>query len=192
MKSPNGVRISFKLIGLIIGVALYAITFVAMLIHVSISYLAPPPANRELIALSKPTEIQAEFINKISKDIKLKKDIRLLLGPYAPIGKGRLLESPLSWFILVDEKFFIGLPDMEQKALIGHEMGHIVFTPSVCGGVIECQEDADFFAAVYTSPETVIILLDKFFIDPRDRNSEQFKLRLENMEKLKQQSLQKH
>ena len=73
--------------------------------------------KRELIVLGKPTEHQAEFIARISRDLAVKKEVRLILGP-PPMPRGRLAESGLAYHILIEEKFFLGLTDMEQKALI--------------------------------------------------------------------------
>jgi len=192
LKSPSRVGTFFKATALVIGTMLFAI-FIAILIATLINYFVRPLTLRELISIGKPTEIQAEFINKVSKNIKVTRDVRLLLGPYTPaLGRSRLLRSRRSWLILADEKFFLGLPDIEQKALISYEMSYIIFAPSSRQRMADNQKNADAFAAAYTSPEAMINILNKLVTNPRYKNSERFKLRLKNLEELKKQFLQKH
>ena len=88
-----------------------------------------PLTNRELIVLGEPVQYQTEFVEKISKELRVKKDVRLIFGP--PLfPRGRLAESALTYYILIEKDFFLRLSDIEQKALIGHEMGHIIFFAS--------------------------------------------------------------
>lgn len=143
-----------------------------------------PLTNRELIVLGEPAQHQAEFIEKIARELAVKKDIQMTLGP-PPFPRGRLAESALSYYILIEEDFFLGLSDIEQKALIGHEMGHIIFMPPNCKGYMSCQMGADLFAAIYTSPQAVIDLMGKLSGGPQWRESWEYKTRVEHLEKLK-------
>jgi hypothetical protein len=144
-----------------------------------------PLTNRELIVMGRPAPYQADFIERISRDLKINKSVELVLGPPLVFPRGRLAESTLAYYILIEEKFFLSLTDMEQKALIGHEMGHIIFLPPNCDGYMSCQLGADLFAVLYTSPQAVIDLLEKLSDDPNWKQSLDYTTRVPALEKLK-------
>jgi len=138
-----------------------------------------PLTDQELITLGKPSLLHADLIEQIAKDINFKNNIRLILSPDV-VTKGRLVSYRSDYYILVQKEYFLTLSDMEQRALIGHELGHIIFRgPPLCSPVIHCQIKADLFAAKYTSPEIMINLLNKISADPFWITSDEYLTRLE-------------
>ena len=147
----------------------------------------PPPkpiSKRELIALGTRADYHSDLIEKISRDLKLKKGVELVLGPGPFFPGGDMVELKLSYSILIGESFFLSLPEPEQRALIGHEMGHSVFVPPVCYDPIHGQVGADLLAAMYTSPEALISLLPKLSSDPYWTESREYRIRLEHLKLL--------
>lgn len=144
------------------------------------------PSRRELIAREKSVNYyHSDLIEKISRDLKLTKGIELVFLPGGPsFPSASFNESEHSYQVLLGEGFFLSLPEPEQRALIAHEMGHIIFIPPVCYGPINCQVGADLIAALYTSPEAVISLLEKLSSSPLWTESREYRTRLEHLKLL--------
>lgn len=87
------------------------------------------------------------------------------------------------YYIIIDSGFYKSLNPEEKKAVIGHEMGHINGVEQLT----QTELDADTFATKYVSPQTFIDLLHKAIPDESiQKLSKQYKLRIENLKKLKQ------
>ena len=144
--------------------------------------LPPRPSKRELIASGKRSDYYSDLIEKISRDLKLTKSVKLIFVPGGPLfPSGDLVESKFSYHILIGESFFFSLPEAEQRALIAHEMGHVIFVPPVCYDPVNCQAGADLIAALYTSPEAMIMLLKKLSSHPYWTESYEYRIRLEHL-----------
>ena len=177
---------SLWILGLLGFFATFILTIV-FLYSVLIEPLEPRPLTiKELLVQGNPSDAHKEFIDRIKRDLKIKDEVKIILGPpFYPLGE--LARQENSWAILSQENFFNSLTDIEQKALIGHELGHVLYSPPKCLRVIECQKSADKFAAAYTSPKAVIDLLNSFSNDPRWLGSEEYKQRIESLKKLQGQ-----
>ncbi|MEX2090775.1 MAG: hypothetical protein WD989_01420 [Candidatus Paceibacterota bacterium] len=164
-----------------LSVAAYAI-YVDSLLH---QFEPPQPRNqRELMASGKRADNYSDLIEKLSRDLKARKGVELVLQPALIFPSASLEESKLVYYVLIGEGFFLSLPEPEQRALIAHEMGHIIFVPPVCANPINCQVGADLIAALYTSPETVISLLSKLSVAPHWTESQEYRIRLEHLKLL--------
>ena len=128
----------------------------------------------------------AEFTEQIRKDLNTPKEIKLFLSPVV-YGLAELRETSTSYIILADGEFYHSISALEQRALLSHELGHVIdYQMNAIWGyqrpsrkmVIEEQIRADAFGAKYTSPDVMIILLDKVF--------EEYHLRIQGMNKIKQ------
>ena len=138
----------------------------------------------ELISIGKPSNDQVDFIQRINIDMYIIKEVKLLLGPYDTVvdwrgirSVARLLGIRGLYYVLIDDSLFKNLADIEQKALIGHELGHI-FNPT---NELDDQIKSDTFAARYTSGEAVINFLNMVYKD--NRHPDKIK-RVKNIEAL--------
>lgn len=93
--------------------------------------------------------------------------IKIFIGPYAStiVGLGSLVKYKGIIYVFIDMDFYQGLVEEERDALIGHEMGHVIYEKED----IISQVNADQFVAKYVRKEAVISLLDKLFPDKTDR-----------------------
>jgi len=167
-RAPSWLMISFLAIGV------FSLIFLAN----QLSIIDPPPKSEDdsLVLYFKGgvrVNDHAKFIEQVRKDLNTPKEIKLFLSPVV-YGIAELMETSTSYIILVDIEFYNSLSAIEQKALLGHELGHILdLEMSVLWNknyrrpsrktAIEEQMRADSFGAKYTSPDTMIILLDKMF-----------------------------
>ncbi len=153
-----------------------------------------PPTNAEMVAMGTPSSDSdnKQLIEIIKKDLKIENaDVKLLLGPYENIfGPARSLNNlPHDYFILIDNDFYQMLSPSEKNALMGHEMGHILYAPKVHvydldrTGLEIC---ADFFAIKYAGVDAVLSLLEKLYSIPQDdRDQPDYKIRKAALEEFK-------
>ena len=159
-------------------------------------YSTEARSDRQLIRDGKEIKEHTEFVEMIKRDLGINRPITILKGPYMFVGVGRWVESPLRYYILVDDGFLEEATDIEQKALLAHEMGHFIYYPlrirpndNSLNKSLEIQIGADSIAARYTSPEAMISFLNKFKarLMPFEKYSETiYNKRIESLEKLKQ------
>ena len=122
---------------------------------------------KKLVPMGRPGNVHAEFIEKIKQDLGTEKDIILLLGPYRVNFPNKSPAASIlhgnSYYIFIDEEFFSELPDIEEKALIAHELGHILYTypDNDKAAELQAQIGADAIAARYVSPEAITRLIRK-------------------------------
>lgn len=152
------------------GIILHAI-FYDFRAETSVNYADTPHtySYEELISLGKQSYTHMEFIDKIRRDMNNHSDIKLILGDYrfkidktGVVSLGRLIRLPNlpnSIFILIDKSFFENISSIEQKAIIAHELGHLIYTTNS----LRDQIGADLIAVGYTSPEAVINFLNKIY-----------------------------
>lgn len=146
-------------------------------------YVADTRSDRQLVRDGNEIKEHTEFVEMVKRDLGIDRPIKILKGPYMFAGTGRWVESPLCYYILVDDGFWEEASDIEQKALLAHEMGHFIYSsPSQ-------QVGADEIAARYTSPEAVISVINKirYRLIPMSEYSEMmYDKRIESLEKFKQ------
>lgn len=126
-----------------------------------------------LARMGKPTDKFDGLLSKIKDDIGRKDiEIKVRIGPYLKsIGFTGLLDFDIytrTYYVLIDDEFYNELNEEEQKALVAHETGHILFGVSFNGGrkgATEIQKLADLFAMQYVRPEYMASLLDKVYFD---------------------------
>lgn len=154
----------------------------------SMPYMLPPEemlTAEQILEKYKPSSLHSDFIKKISEELKLTKNVYLILVPTRDLRtKGVLIPKDSAYYIFADETFLTSLSDIEQKALIGHEMGHIIFG---CPGteivfLPACQTGADLFAAMHTSPDATMSMLHKLYSD--QQWNPEYKIRIEHMKQL--------
>lgn len=152
--------------------------------------------NRQLVILGKPLESQEaeEVLIQIKDDLKTNKEVTVLVleGSYW-VASGILAASFPElqpdgysfsrYYIVVDSDFYKSLNSEEKKAVIAHEMGHIDSMEKL----LKIEMEVDSLATKYVSPQTFIDMLNKAIPDKDTRKiSKEYKLRIENLEKLKQ------
>ncbi|HEY4474750.1 MAG TPA: hypothetical protein VJC06_02405 [Candidatus Paceibacterota bacterium] len=165
--------------------------------------------NRGIISFATNfgTEIyaHAEFINKLvlNKKINPKTKVRIFLDPYLIVGRGILISDPPNYYVFLDMSFYLSLNQDERKALVAHEIGHMVYEYSFLDkfeirilyelGIFNKQRNeiitkyqvlADRFSAENSSPEAMISLLNKLYVTRIDNSD--YKTRLESLKKPKQ------
>ena len=149
----------------------------------------------EILNMGKQNLKHEDLLSQIRKDLKIPQDlgVKIFVGPYLIIsGEGRLVYStnPFAFILLLDETFYESLDREEKVALIAHELGHltnemlfIIHDPDIG---IKFQIEADTYATKYASPEAMISTLNKANTRPSGLiNSRQYKLRIQNLEKIK-------
>lgn len=185
---------SILLVGFLTAIVMAAYSIYLDTVFREFERLQPPTTREDLLAIGTLSEEHKEFIDRVSRELKTTKKVEVIMIPALFLVKGgRLVETREYWLILIEQDFYAGLEPMEQKALLGHELGHIIFTPPACRGYMSCQMGADLFAATHTSPDAVIGLLNKLFQEPHPKAGESYqkkaeeerKIRIGNMEKLK-------
>ena len=149
--------------------------------------------NKELIATGVESFDNSELIQQAKKDLQIEKlSVKIILGAYySKEGiTGRLVRDlPNGYFGLVDKDFYQRLTLPERKALIGHELGHILYVPTVHiydldrTGLDIC---ADFFAVRYAGVDAVLSLLEKLYTIPQDdRDQPDYKIRKAVLEEVR-------
>ncbi len=149
--------------------------------------------REEIFALGIPDTENHTFITEIKKDLKIEGiDVKILFGPYLhTTGSGMLVISnkPLRYHVLLDKNIYDQLEAQEKKALIAHEMGHILNKTTYQDDketTINMQVEADNYAALKTSPDTVINLLKKIFsAEMVSKHHPEYTKRVQNLENLK-------
>ena len=152
--------------------------------------LAPPNTREDLLAVGTLSEDHKDFVEGIGKELKVTKKIEVIMIPtmFFTIARGgRLVQTETSWLVLIERDFFLRLNIEEQKALIGHELGHIIFIFPRCVFYMSCQKGADRFAALHTSPDATIGFLNKLFNSTTDeKRKKEHESRVQYIERLKQ------
>jgi hypothetical protein len=149
-----------------------------------------PPTREDFLTVGTPSYEHRDFIDRVKLELNVRKDVEVIVMPTFFFGAGgKIIETPESYIILIEREFNLKLEEVEQKALLGHELGHIIYSPPKCNSYLSCQMGADLFAATHTSPEAAISLLDKLFEythSKRPEAEEEHQKRVENIRKLKQ------
>lgn len=159
---------------------------------------SPPISNcitsQQLVTMGKALESKEaeEILKRIKSDLKTNQEVLILEGSYRNMAGFPAASFPefavdgytiLRYYILVDSDFYNSLTGDEKRATIAHEMGHI-------GNIdifIRMEIDSDNLASKYTSPQTVMDLLNKAVPNKTVRAiSKEQRLRMENLERLKQ------
>lgn len=170
-------------------VAMMAASFMVYMDSVfrQLDRLADPPTKEDLIAIGQLSEAHQEFVDRIRKELGVKGKVEVFMLPVLIEARGGSLKTVEgSWVISIEFGFWLLLDDMEQKALLAHELGHIIFWPPTCPTELFCQEGADLFAAMHTSPDATIGLLSKLADTAGDpKHLAELRSRIQSIEKLK-------
>ena len=147
--------------------------------------------------------------------------VKVFIGTYSQMleAVGTLLPDPPDYYIMVD--YLAPFDQSEMQVLIAHELGHTIYGPDFIEKwqiktlnqfirrphlnarypffntrknqiLTKYQVKADTFAVEKTSLERMLAFLNKLYTIEENRNNADYKMRLENLEKLQRQSLQKH
>ncbi len=156
----------------------------------------PPQINPEItkiiLAGVESTE-NTDLIEQIKKDLKIEDMfVKVIIGSYDAAGiTGQLVKAlPGGYFILIDSNLYEKITPAERKALIGHEMGYILYAPKIHlydldrTGLDIC---ADFFAVKYAGVDAVLSLLEKkLYSIPEDhRDQPAYKIRKAVLEEVR-------
>ena len=170
-----------------------AVLAVSFMVYVNTMFrwldrLADQLTQKDLVAISRLSEAHQEFIDQIRKELGVKNKIGVLMLYKLPRGRGGILRKVENSFVIwIEYRFWLNLDEMEQKAFLAHELGHIIFAPPRCLTYLSCQQGADQFSALHTSSDATIRFLNKLFDNPKNENwKREYRSRIQHIEKLKQ------
>ena len=161
----------------------YPITFLVLLVvYILIIIigrqlpLTPPSEKLSPVAVlalvGDPSNEFDDLTTKIIEDMGLNSiQITVLVGPYFQyLGTTGLLMDDLepNFYIFLDEIFIQELNPGERRALVAHEVAHILFRPSPIPNrkdTTQTQLLSDEFASRYVNPKHLIGFLDKLYDD---------------------------
>ncbi len=157
--------------------------FFMTLILVGFKLLLPTSDNHQdkglysyLTSAGKANNDFDEFISQIRNDFKdfnpyLKNsDVMVFIGYYRMTITNAAVFYPAydnKYYIIIDEEFYNSLEPLEQKAVVAHEMGHLVHLRYIPTGsreantTIHAQVLADAVAAKYVGSDVVISMILK-------------------------------
>lgn len=150
---------------------------------------------KEMLRIGKQDLEHEDLLSKIRDDLKIPSglEVKIFIGPYVNIsGEGILCDSnhPFGLILLLDEVFYKNLTPEEKVALIGHELGHLTNEAFLIihdtDTPIRFQIEADTYATKYSKPEAMISVLNKVMEIHKGFHSRQYRLKIENLEKIKQ------
>lgn len=187
-------------LGLFIGLMIVLVVLVVFVLpEFKYSPINPVPpvndciTNQYLVVLGKPLQNKEaeDVLVQIKNDLKIDKEIIILEGSYWIASRILAASFPelqpngysfSRYYIVVDSDFYKNLSSEEKRGIIAHEMGHIDNIEIL----VQMQIGADSFATKYVSPQTLIDLLNKSDFNRSARQiSKEYKLRIENLEKIK-------
>lgn len=139
-------------------------------------------AKQKLIALGTVSTDHRALINEIKQDLHVAEPVILLIGPFEDkIWMGELFKEAGTAYVAIDQNFYRSLTDKEQEAMIGHEMGHFIYTyiyPYLDDRIkFQLQAGADLFAAQYVGADAVLSWLGKTFPTDDDKELAEYKWR---------------
>ena len=140
----------------------------------------------EILALEQANSTDIEFIAQLKREANLSQEVQILVGPYKRVFGNDLkynLEQHLvivrrsetekeSFLILFDKALYRKLDGECRKALLAHEMGHVINVVSGTWkpGLVD-ELNVDDYALRYVRPEILISLYEQYEGDSPSRNA---------------------
>ena len=140
----------------------------------------------EILAVKQADSADVEFIAQLKREANLNQEVQILVGPYKRVFGNDLkydLEQHLvivrrsetekeTFLILFDKALYRELDGEHRKALLAHEMGHII---NLVSGTripgLDEELNADNYASRYVRPEVLISLYEQYEGDGPSRNA---------------------
>lgn len=154
------------------------------------AYLIDRATTRLIMAGAESNEF-TDLIEQIKKDLKIENlSVKVIIVPHDERElTGELVKILGGYIILVNGNISKNLTLDERKALISHEMGHIMYSPKVHvydlarTGLDIC---ADFFAVKYAGVDATLSLLEKLYTMAQDeRDQPDYKIRKAVLEEVR-------